>query len=93
MSVTLWIATRKGAFQLKADATRRRWTLKGPYFLGHIIHHIVQDPRAPKVLLMGARTGHLGPTVYRSIDRGRSRQHFARPPREKRRAMLSVCYG
>ncbi|MGC3981399.1 MAG: hypothetical protein QM808_09085 [Steroidobacteraceae bacterium] len=80
MPITLWIATRKGAFQLKADATRKHWALKGPQFLGHIIHHIVQDPRAPKQMLMGAKTGHLGPTVYRSSDRGRSWQEAKQPP-------------
>ena len=35
-SVTLWIGTRKGAFALRTDARRRRWTLSGPQFLGHI---------------------------------------------------------
>ncbi|HMD75133.1 MAG TPA: hypothetical protein VKG05_14820, partial [Steroidobacteraceae bacterium] len=48
--------------------------------LGHIVHHIVQDPREPKVLLMAAKTGHLGPTVYRSIDRGKSWREAAQPP-------------
>ncbi len=80
MPTTLWIATRKGAFQLKADATRKRWTLKGPQYLGHVIHHIVQDPRDRKVLLMATKTGHLGPTVYRSTDRGRSWTEAKQPP-------------
>src|SRR5271165_1382690 len=66
MSHTLWIATRKGAFTLKSDASRRTWKLGGPQFLGHVLHHIVQDPRDPKVVLMAAKTGHLGPTLYRS---------------------------
>ena len=80
MSTSLWIGTRKGAFTLRPDARRRGWTLSGPQFLGHIIHHIVQDPRAPRVLLMAAKTGHLGPTVYRSADRGRSWKEAAQPP-------------
>ena len=73
MSHTLWIATRKGAFALRSDAARRSWKLSGPQFLGHIVHHIVQDPRDPKVVLMAAKTGHLGPTMYRSTERGRRR--------------------
>jgi hypothetical protein len=72
MTDTLWIATRKGAFSLRADARRAAWTLSGPQFLGHVIHHIVQDPREPRRLLMAAKTGHLGPTVFRSDDEGRS---------------------
>src|SRR5437016_4712073 len=80
MAGTLWIGTRKGLFALRADGARRNWKLAGPQFLGHIIHHVVQDPRAPRVLLLAAKTGHLGPTVFRSTDRGRSWREAARPP-------------
>ena len=80
MASTLWIGTRKGAFALRPDAKRKAWTLTGPQFLGHVIHHIVQDPRAPKTLLMAAKTGHLGPTVFRSTDRGRTWSEAAQPP-------------
>ena len=68
----LLIGTRKGAFFLAADSSRRQWRLSRPHFLGHIVHHVVLDPRDRKTMLIAARTGHLGPTVFRSIDRGRS---------------------
>ncbi|HVN44692.1 MAG TPA: hypothetical protein VMT66_05520 [Steroidobacteraceae bacterium] len=84
MADTLWIGTRKGLFALRALDGRRRWKLAGPHFLGHIIHHVVQDPREPRVLLLGARTGHLGPTVMRSVDRGRSWQEASAPPAFRR---------
>ena len=77
---TLWLGTRKGLFALRPDARRRSWKLAGPQFLGHIIHHVVQDPREPRTLLLAAKTGHLGPTVYRSHDRGRSWREAAQPP-------------
>jgi len=80
MTRTLWLGTRKGLFALRADAQRRSWRLAGPQFLGHIIHHVVQDPRAPGVLLMAAKTGHLGPTVFRSADRGRTWREATEPP-------------
>lgn len=80
MGATLWIGTRKGAFALRPDARRRTWDLVGPQFLGHIIHHIVQDPREPRLLLMAAKTGHLGPTVYRSTDGGRKWKEALQPP-------------
>jgi len=80
MSSTLWIGTRKGAFALRPDARRRGWKLAGPQYLGHIIHHIVQDPREPHRLAMAAKTGHLGPTVYTSSDRGRSWKEAIAPP-------------
>jgi hypothetical protein len=80
MGSTLLIGTRKGAFTLRADARRRTWKLAGPQFLGHIIHHIVQDPREPRRLVMAAKTGHLGPTIYTSTDRGRHWQEAKAPP-------------
>jgi len=77
---TLWISTRKGVFNLQADAKRKKWTLKDPQMLGHIIHHVVQDPRDPKRLLMAAKTGHLGPTVYRSTNNGKTWKEAKLPP-------------
>ena len=78
--VTLHVATRKGLWQLTGDASRRAWALKGPHFLGHIVHHAVLDPRDGRTLLAAARTGHLGPTIFRSADRGRTWAEAARPP-------------
>ncbi len=77
---TLLIATRKGLWQLSADAPRRNWRLTGPHFLGHIVHHCVADPRDRKTMLAAARTGHLGPTIFRSTDRGRTWHEAKRPP-------------
>ncbi|HET6923689.1 MAG TPA: hypothetical protein VFI16_11140 [Anaeromyxobacteraceae bacterium] len=78
--VALLVATRKGAFILKADGARRRWKLSAPIFLGQIVHHLVQDPRQRRTMLMAARTGHLGPTVFRSADAGRTWKEASRPP-------------
>ena len=75
----LLVATRKGAFTLKSDRSRRRWKLSAPMFLGHTVHHMVLDPRDRRTLLAAARTGHLGPTVFRSLDRGRSWKEASRP--------------
>jgi photosystem II stability/assembly factor-like uncharacterized protein len=86
MTEALWIGTRKGAFVLRGDSRRRRWRLAGPQFLGHIVHHIVQDPREPRRLLMAAKTGHLGPTIFRSENRGRSWQEAKSPPAFRRAA-------
>jgi photosystem II stability/assembly factor-like uncharacterized protein len=79
-SVALLIATRKGAFILKSDKTRRAWTTTGPMFFGHIVHHMVLDPRDRKTMLVAARTGHLGPTIFRSTNFGKTWKEAARPP-------------
>ncbi|WP_235679727.1 MULTISPECIES: glycosyl hydrolase [Cupriavidus] len=78
--VMLLVATIKGAWFLASDPARRTWELRGPVFLGHTIHHIVQDPREPERMLMAARTGHLGPTVFRSDDGGGNWTEATRPP-------------
>jgi hypothetical protein len=80
MTGTLWIGTRKGLFALRGDVRRRQWRLVGPQYLGHVFHHVVQDPRQSKVVLAAVKTGHLGPTVFRSSDRGRSWKEASTPP-------------
>jgi hypothetical protein len=74
------IATRKGAWIFRADGARNNWQADGPHFLGHIVHHLMLDPRDGRTLLAAAKTGHLGPTVFRSTDFGRSWKEAARPP-------------
>lgn len=79
-SVALLVATRKGAFILRGDKSRRKWELDGPKFLGNIVYHIVMDPRDQPTMLMAARTGHLGPTVFRSTDFGKTWKEAEKPP-------------
>jgi len=79
-NVLLTVATRKGAWLYHADTERKAWRVDGPHFLGHIIHHLVLDPRDGRTLLAAAKTGHLGPTIFRSTDLGRSWQEAAQPP-------------
>src|SRR5215471_17330816 len=79
-TVALLIATKKGGFILSSDNKRRRWDVKGPIFLGNIVHHMALDPREGRVMLMAAKTGHLGPTVFRSTDFGKTWKEAAKPP-------------
>jgi hypothetical protein len=74
------VATRKGAWLYHGDAGRKGWRADGPHFLGHIISHLVLDPRDGRTLLAAAKTGHLGPTIFRSTDLGRTWKEAARPP-------------
>ena len=78
--VLVLVATRKGAWFYRGDATRRAWRVDGPHFLGHVLNHVVLDPRDRRTLLAAAKTGHLGPTVFRSTDFGRTWKEAARPP-------------
>ncbi|MBK7325622.1 MAG: glycosyl hydrolase [Propionivibrio sp.] len=74
------VATRKGAWLFHGDAQRRVWRVDGPHFLGHIINHLVLDPRDGHTLLAAAKTGHLGPTIFRSTDLGQTWEEAKQPP-------------
>ncbi|MGO9066495.1 MAG: WD40/YVTN/BNR-like repeat-containing protein [Myxococcaceae bacterium] len=78
--VVVLVATRKGAWLYHGDGKRRSWRVDGPHFLGHIVSHLVLDPRDGRTLLAAAKTGHLGPTVFRSVDLGRTWKEAVRPP-------------
>ncbi|HWY13720.1 MAG TPA: hypothetical protein VNX86_01105 [Rhizomicrobium sp.] len=78
--VLVLVATRKGAWLYRGDSTRKSWRADGPHFLGHIVNHVVLDPRDGRTLLAAAKTGHLGPTVFRSTDLGKTWKEAARPP-------------
>jgi photosystem II stability/assembly factor-like uncharacterized protein len=78
--VVLLVATRKGAWLLHGDAPRKTWTLDGPHFLGHVVSQLVLDPRDGRTLLAAVKTGHLGPTVFRSTNLGRTWNEATQPP-------------
>jgi photosystem II stability/assembly factor-like uncharacterized protein len=79
-SLVLLVATRKGAWIYHGDAKREQWRVDGPHFLGHVVSQVVLDPRDGRTLLAAAKTGHLGPTIFRSTDLGRTWKEAARPP-------------
>jgi photosystem II stability/assembly factor-like uncharacterized protein len=75
-----WIlGTRKGAWSLRSSAGK--WNLGEPWFFGAETHHVIQDPRGGGTLLAAVKTGHLGPTIYRSKDAGSTWKEAERPPK------------
>jgi len=80
VSLQLYLATRKGLW-IAASSDRQAWTLSDPSFLGQQVHHAVLDPRDGRTLLCASRQWHLGPTVFRSTDGGRTWKEAAAPPR------------
>jgi hypothetical protein len=78
--LVILVATRKGAWLFHGDSRRKTWRADGPHFLGHTVSHLQLDPRDGRTLLAAARTGHLGPTIFRSTNLGRTWKEAAQPP-------------
>jgi photosystem II stability/assembly factor-like uncharacterized protein len=79
-NVTLYVGTKKGAWIFRGDGARKKWKVEGPHLLGQLVSHVVPDPRDPKTVLMAAKPGHLGPTVFRSADGGKTWKEASTPP-------------
>lgn len=76
----LLVGTRKGLWILTSDARRRKWTQSEPALFGQIAWHAVLDPRDHRTILVASSTGHLGPTVFRSTDLGKTWKEASKPP-------------
>lgn len=72
----LLVGTRKGAWVLDASSGH----FSEPILFGNIVNHVVADPRDPSHWVMAVKAGHLGPTVYVSLDGGQSWSESAQPP-------------
>jgi len=78
--IVVLVGTRKGAWLFHGDKKRKNWKVDGPHFLGQIINHLVCDPRDGKTLLAAGKTGHLGPTMFRSTNFGKTWKEVKQPP-------------
>jgi photosystem II stability/assembly factor-like uncharacterized protein len=70
--VRVLVGTRKGAFVLTSDGTRRTWDVSGPHFAGWETFHVKGSPVDPQRLYASASGGWFGQVVHRSDDGGTS---------------------
>jgi photosystem II stability/assembly factor-like uncharacterized protein len=70
--VRLLVGTRKGAFILTADGTRRDWEVSGPHFGGWEMYHVAGSPADPDRLYASQSSGWFGQVIQRSNDAGRT---------------------
>lgn len=75
------VGTRKGAFILTGDQSRRRWRLAGPYNPGTDIFHLVYDPRAGGRIFSASNSMWFGPQVEFSDDLGGTWEQSREQPR------------
>ena len=70
--VRLLVGTRKGAFILTADGTRRDWAVSGPHFAGWELYHLKGSPVDPNRIYASQSSGWFGQVVQRSDDGGQT---------------------
>ena len=70
--VRVLVGTRKGAFILSADASRKKWTVEGPQFAGWEIYHLKGSPADPDRLYASQSSGWFGQVMQRSNDGGKT---------------------
>lgn len=68
--IRLLVGTRKGAFILTSDGTRKEWKVAGPHFGGWEIYHVKGSPVNPDRLYASQTSGWFGQVVQRSDDGG-----------------------
>ncbi|MDQ6860884.1 MAG: exo-alpha-sialidase [Verrucomicrobiota bacterium] len=71
-SVRVLVGTRKGAFVLTSDGTRKDWKVDGPHFPGWEIYHVKGSPVDPNRLYASQSSGWFGQIIQRSSDGGRT---------------------
>ena len=71
-TVRLLVGTRKGAFIITSDGTRRRWDVSGPHFGGWEIYHMKGSPVDPNRLYASQTSDWFGQMIQRSDDGGKT---------------------
>ncbi|HUZ87071.1 MAG TPA: hypothetical protein VNF26_08970 [Candidatus Baltobacterales bacterium] len=70
--VRVLVGTRKGAFILSSDASRKRWEIAGPHFAGWEIFHVNGSPADPDRLYASQSSAWFGQVMHRSNDAGKT---------------------
>src|SRR5689334_20605109 len=70
--VRVLVGTRKGAFVLTSDASRKSWKVSGPHFAGWEIYHVKASPADQNRLYVSQSSGWFGQLIQRSDDGGQT---------------------
>jgi len=74
--VLVLLGTKKGAFILESDASRRSWELSGPFGETWPLNHVIADPSTNTIYATGGNEW-FGPAVWKSTDLGKTWTHFS----------------
>jgi photosystem II stability/assembly factor-like uncharacterized protein len=70
--VRVLVGTRKGAFVLTSDGTRKDWKVDGPHFAGWEMYHLKGSAVDPDRIWASQSTGWFGQVLQRSDDGGQT---------------------
>jgi len=70
--VRVLVGTRKGAFVLTSDATRKSWKVDGPHFAGWEIYHVKASPADPSRVYASQSSSWFGQVMHQSDDGGQT---------------------
>src|ERR1043166_379304 len=70
--VRVLVGTKKGAFILSSDGTRKKWAVEGPLVKGWEIYHMKGSPADPNRIFCSQSSGWFGQVMQRSSDGGKT---------------------
>ena len=71
-SIRVLVGTKKGAFILTADGTRKNWDVSGPHFAGWEMYHLKGSTVDPNRIYASQSSGWFGQIIQRSDDGGKT---------------------
>jgi len=71
-TIRVLVGTKKGAFILTADGTRKNWQVNGPLFGGWEMYHLKASPVDPNRIYASQTSGWFGQIIQRSDDGGKT---------------------
>ena len=80
--VRILVGTRKGAFILTSDGTRKQWDVSGPHFAGWEMYHLKGSPVEPNRIYASQTSSWFGQIIQRSDDGGKTWYQPGTPPGE-----------
>jgi len=81
-TVRVLVGTRKGAFILTSDGTRKQWDVSGPHFAGWEMYHLKGSPAEPSRIYASQTSSWFGQIIQRSDDGGKTWHQPGTPPGE-----------
>jgi len=70
--VRVLVGTKKGAFIIEADGSRKNWNVNGPFFNGWEIYHMKGSPVDQNRIYASQTSGWFGQVIQRSNDGGKT---------------------